>query len=173
MKWSLSQIRKYASEKFTFNETVQLDTLYDRADILAIEDTKVYGDMFFGHHRVDVDLHISAVVKMIDSRSGDAVSLPLEIQSVEVFDETLEEDEETEDDNMHPLVHTLDLEPVVRELLIVNLPTVYTESDELPGSSGASGWTVMDESEASGEKPAVDPRLQKLEALKLSDEEEK
>ena len=173
MKWSLSQIRKYANDKFTFNETVQLDTLYDRADILAIEDTKVYGDMFFGHHRVDVDLHISAVVKMIDSRSGDAVSLPLEIQSVEVFDETLEEDEETEDDNMHPLVHTLDLEPVVRELLIVNLPTVYTESDELPGSSGASGWTVMDESEAANENPAVDPRLQKLEALKLNDEEEK
>ncbi|MGO1923961.1 MAG: YceD family protein [Jeotgalicoccus sp.] len=172
MKWSLSQIRKYASEKFTFDETVQLDTLLDRADILAIEDVKIYGDMFFGLHRVDVDLHISAVVKMIDSRSGDAVSLPLEIQSVEVFDETLEEDDETEDDNLHPLVHTLDLEPVVRELLIVNLPTVYTESDELPGSSGASGWTVMDEAEASGKKPAVDPRLQKLEALKLSDEEE-
>ena len=173
MKWSLSQIRKYASEKFTFDETVQLDTLLDRADILAIEDVKIYGDMFFGHHRVDVDLHISAVVKMIDSRSGDAVSLPLEIQSVEVFDETLEEDEESEYDNLHPLVHTLDLEPVVRELLIVNIPTVYTESDELPGSSGASGWTVMDEAEASGKKPAVDPRLQKLEALKLSDEEEK
>lgn len=172
MKWSLSQIRKYASEKFTFDETVQLDTLLDRADILAIEDVKIYGDMFFGHHRVDVDLHISAVVKMIDSRSGDAVSLPLEIQSVEVFDETLEEDEESEYDNLHPLVHTLDLEPVVRELLIVNIPTVYTESDELPGSSGASGWTVMDEAEASGKKPAVDPRLQKLEALKLSDEEE-
>ena len=93
MKWSLSQLRKYANDKFTFNETVQLDTLFDRADILAVEDINIYGDMFFGHHRVDVDLHISAVVKMIDSRSGDAVSLPLEIQSVEVFDETLEEDE--------------------------------------------------------------------------------
>ena len=172
MKWSLSQLGKYTNEKFTFNETVQFDTLYDRADILAIDDTVVSGEMFIGRQRVDVDLSISAVVKMIDSRSGNAVSLPLEIQSVEVFDETLEEDEEADDDNIHPLVHTLDLEPVVRELLIVNLPTVYTESDELPGSSGASGWTVMDEAEASGKKPAVDPRLQKLEALKLSDEEE-
>lgn len=173
MKWSLSQLGKYTNEKFTFNETVQFDTLYDRADILAIDDTVVSGEMFIGRQRVDVDLSISAVVKMIDSRSGNAVSLPLEIQSVEVFDETLEEDEGADDDNIHPLVHTLDLEPVVRELLIVNLPTVYTESDELPGSSGASGWTVMDESEAANEKPAVDPRLQKLEALKLNDEEEK
>lgn len=172
MKWSLSQLAKYTNTKFTFDETVQLDTLYDRADILSIDDTVVSGEMFVGRQRVDVDLHISTVVKMIDSRSGDAVNLPLEIQSVEVFDETLEEDEEANDDNMHPLINTLDLEPVVRELLIVNLPTVYTESDELPGSSGASGWAVMDEAEAANEKPAVDPRLQKLEALKLNDEEE-
>lgn len=173
MKWSLSQLGKYANKKFTFNETVQLDKLYDRADILGLDDTVVSGDMFIGHQRVDVNLHISTTVKMIDSRSGDEVSLPLEIQSVEVFDETLEEDEDVSDDHLHPVVHTLDLEPIVRELLIVNLPTVYTESDVLPGSSGANGWTVMEEAEVSEQKKAVDPRLQKLEELKQSIEEEK
>ncbi len=172
MKWSLSQLRKYTSEKFTFNETVQLDTLYNRQDILAIDDINVSGSMLVGSQRINVDLQITATVKIIDSRSGKPVQFPLDIQSVEVFDENLEEDEDIEDEHLHPVVHTLDLEPIVRELIIVNLPTVYTESDELPESSGTSGWTVVEESEVNSEKPAVDPRLKKLEALKLNIEEE-
>ena len=171
MKWSLSQLRKYTNEKFTFNETVRIDKLYDREDIVAIEDINVSASMLIGTQRINVDLLISATVKMIDSRTGNVVDYPLEVQSVEVFDENLD-DEEIEDDNLHAVDHTIDLEPIVRELIIVNLPTVYTESDELPGSSSASGWTVLEEAEADSEKPAVDPRLQKLEALKLNDEEE-
>ena len=49
MKWSLSQLGKYTNEKFTFNETVQFDTLYDRADILAIDDTVVSGEQRTEH----------------------------------------------------------------------------------------------------------------------------
>ena len=110
MKWSLSQLRKYTSEKFTFNETVQLDTLYNRQDILAIDDINVSGSMLVGSQRINVDLQITATVKIIDSRSGKPVQFPLDIQSVEVFDENLEEDEDIEDEHLHPVVHTLDLE---------------------------------------------------------------
>ena len=127
MKWSLSQLRKYTNDKFTFNETVQIDKLYDREDILAIEDINVSASMLIGTQRINVDLLISATVKMIDSRTGKVVDYPLEVQSVEVFDENLD-DEEIEDDNLHAVDHTIDLEPIVRELIIVNLPTVYTLS---------------------------------------------
>lgn len=174
MKWSLSQLRKFKSDAFTFREEVQLENVTDRRDILGIKDTVISGSIIHVSKRFDVDLHIEANVHMIDSRSGEEVIYPLSIDTVEIFDESIESDSEIdeEDDNLHAVLHEIDLKPIVRELIIVNIPNVYTESDALPSSSNTDNWKVFrSEEELEKERP-VDPRLQKLQSLFNSDEME-
>ncbi|CAD2077100.1 YceD family protein [Phocicoccus pinnipedialis] len=174
MKWSLSQLRKFKDNAFTFNQNIQLEDVTDRRDIFHIHDIEISGDILHSNRRFDVNLHIEADVSMIDSRSGEPVIYPLSIDTVEIFDESIESDSEIDeqDDNLHPVLHEIDLEPIVRELIIVNIPNVYTESESLPSSSNTDNWKVFGSEEELEKERPVDPRLQKLQSLFNSDETE-
>lgn len=173
MKWSLSQLRKFKDNAFTFNESIQLEDITDRRDIIEIYNIEISGDILHGNRRFDVNLHIEADVDMIDSRSGDTVNYPLSIDTVEIFDESIESDSEIDeqDDTLHAVLHEIDLEPIVRELIIVNIPNVYTESESLPSSSNTDNWKVFGSEEELEKERPIDPRLQKLQSL-FSDETE-
>lgn len=169
MRWSISQLKKFKNQSLNIDEAVILPDLTDRKDILSIDEVRVTGQISVHPFRMDVNLNISTAVNMLDSRTSENIQFPLQIDSYEIFDETVEEDDDV-DENVHPLDHTLDIEPVVRELIIVNIPQVYSESDEPPKSG--KNWEVIDASEFNSEEDdKVDPRLEKLKALLNSDEE--
>ena len=169
MKWTLAQLRKFHDEVIKFDDNLKIENLTDRKDILSVESLKVKGEIFVRSRQFNVQINIDAIINMLDSRTSEDIQVPLQIESLEIFDETVHEDDDL-DENVHPVIHTLDLEPVIRELIIVNLPNAYTKSDEPLGSG--NDWEVIDEDEfahESGEK--TDPRLEKLKALLDSDEE--
>ncbi|HIV82436.1 MAG TPA: DUF177 domain-containing protein [Candidatus Salinicoccus merdavium] len=169
MKWTLAQLRKFHDEVIKFDDNLKIENLTDRKDILSVESLNVKGEIFVRSRQFNVQIYIDTIINMLDSRTSEDIQVPLQIESLEIFDETVHEDDDL-DENVHPVIHTLDLEPVIRELIIVNLPTAYTTSDEPLGSG--KDWEVIDEDEfahESGEK--TDPRLEKLKALLDSDEE--
>jgi uncharacterized protein len=169
MRWSISQLKKFNNQVFNIDETVSLSDVTDRKDVSSLDEVRVTGEISVHPGRMDVNLNISTTVNMLDSRTSEDIQLPLQIDSLEIFDETVEEDDDV-DVNVHPLDHTLDIEPVVRELIVVNIPQVYSKSDEPLGSG--KDWEVIDREEFEREKnDKVDPRLEKLKALLDSDED--
>ncbi|WP_020008739.1 YceD family protein [Salinicoccus albus] len=163
MKWSLTQLKKFKEKGMSVNEKIQFKEITDRTDVLSFNETSVKGDMDVGHRRIGIELTIDTVVNMLDSRTSEDIEVPLHIESYESFDEDVEETDEL-DENVHPVIHTLDLEPVVRELIVVNIPNFISESDEVP--AGGRDWTVTDEEALAQEKAQkVDPRLSKLQSL--------
>ena len=169
MKWTLSQLRKFSDEVIEFDGELELDDLTDRRDIVSVDSTKVNGEIFVRSDQFHVQMHIDSVITMLDSRTSEDIQVPVSVESMEIFDETVEETDDL-DENVHPVIHTLDLEPVVRELIIVNLPNAYTESEAL--AAGGKDWMVIEEDDYLREdEEKVDPRLEKLKALLDSDEE--
>ena len=169
MKWTLAQLRKFHDEVIKFDESLELENLTDRKDILSVESLNVKGEIFVRNRQFNAQIYIDAIINMLDSRTSEDIQVPLQIESLEIFDETVHEDDDL-DVNVHPVIHTLDLEPVIRELIIVNLPNAYTTSDEPLGSG--NDWEVIDEDEFAHEsEEKTDPRLEKLKALLDSDEE--
>lgn len=163
MRWSLTQLKKFNNESITVNEKIQFKEITDRKDVLSFDETSIEGEMHVGSRRIGIDLTIDTVVNMLDSRTAENIEVPLHIESYEEFDEDAEETDEL-DENVHPVTHTLDLEPVIRELIVVHLPNVITESDEVP--AGGRNWSVMTEEELEDEEERkVDPRLSKLQSL--------
>lgn len=169
MKWTLAQLRKFHDEVIKFDESLELENLTDRKDILSVESLNVKGEIFVRSRQFNAQIYIDAIINMLDSRTSEDIQVPLQIESLEIFDETVHEDDDL-DVNVHPVIHTLDLEPVIRELIIVNLPNAYTTGDEPLGSG--NDWEVIDEDEFAHEsEEKTDPRLEKLKALLDSDEE--
>lgn len=169
MRWSLTQLKKFNQESIAVNEKVQFGEITDRKDVTSIEETSVEGEIHVQNRQISVDLTIDTVVNMLDSRTSEDIEVPLHIESKEIFDEEAGEDDELAE-NVHPVTHTLDLEPVVRELIVVNIPFVITKSDE--ALTGGKEWSVMMEEELTQEEEDMDPRLAKLKSL-LDDSENK
>ncbi|SOC37941.1 YceD family protein [Salinicoccus kekensis] len=169
MKWTLSQLRKFSDEVIEFDGELELDDLTDRRDIVSVDSTKVNGGIVVRSDQFHVQMNIDSIITMLDSRTSEEIQVPVSVESMEIFDETVEETDDL-DENVHPVIHTLDLEPVIRELIIVNLPNAYTESEEL--AAGGKDWMVIEEDDYLREdEEKVDPRLEKLKALLDSDEE--
>lgn len=168
MKWTLSQLRKFNDEVVEFDGELNIHDLTDRRDIVSVESAYVKGEVHVQSNQFHVQLNIDALINMLDSRTSEEIQVPVSVESMETFDETVD-DEDDLAENVHPVIHTLDLEPVIRELIIVNLPNAYTKSEELAASG--KDWTVIDEDEYLHESAdKVDPRLGKLKALLDSDE---
>src|SRR5699024_6134918 len=169
MKWTLAQLRKFHDEVIKFDESLELENLTDRKDILSVESLNVKGEIFVRNRQFNAQIYIDAIINMLDSRTSEDIQVPLQIESLEIFDETVHEDDDR-DGNVHPVIHTLDLDPVIRDLIIVNLPNADTTGDEPLGSG--KDWEVIDEDEFAHEsEEKTDPRLEKLKALLDSDEE--
>lgn len=170
MKWSLSQLKKYMNDTLILDEKVQFEQISNRSDVVSIDETSVKGEISVGATRVTFDLDINTTLIMLDSRTAEKIRVPLSIQSLEVFDEMREPDDDSEE-NIHFVSHTIDLKPIVRELVVINIPTRITKSDSV-NLTGGKNWSVIShddlEKDLTGE--TVDPRLSKLQSL-FSDEE--
>lgn len=165
MKWSLSQLKKYMNQTLELDEKVQFEEISNRRDVVSIGVTSVGGAMHVGATRVTFDLDIETSLVMLDSRTTEEITVPLSVQSTEIFDEMQDPDEES-GDNIHFVDHTIDITSIVRELIVINIPTQFTQSDSVV-VSGGKNWSIVSEEEleeGSG-KETIDPRLSKLQSL--------
>ncbi|GAA3718340.1 DUF177 domain-containing protein [Salinicoccus jeotgali] len=169
MRWSLTQLKKFNQDSIAVNEKVQFKEMTDRKDVTSVDEVSVEGVLHVRNRQIMADLTIETVVNMLDSRTSEDIQVPLHIEAEEIFDEDAEEADDLAE-NVHPVTHTLDLEPVIKELIIVNIPFVITKSDE--PLSGGKEWSVTDEESLENERTSVDPRLSKLKSL-LDDSDNK
>ena len=108
----VGQLRKFHDEVIKFDDNLKIENLTDRKDILSVESLNVKGEIFV-RRQFNVQIYIDTIINMLDSRTSEDIQVPLQIESLEIFDETVHEDDDL-DENVHPVIHTLDLEPVIR-----------------------------------------------------------
>lgn len=170
MKWSMTQLQKIKSQGLTIDETINLDSLKERdPEIRYVSPIRVRGKAEIHAREVIFDLHITGELVLPSSRTLADVTLPIDIRTKETF---LYEDEETDDEVNLIEGETIDLIPVVEDLILLEIPLqVIGEDDEMPGSQkSGQGWTYYS-SESELKKDTIDPRLAKLKQL-LEDQDE-
>lgn len=160
MKWTITQLQKFRNKGVSLNETVQVDELTEMdPSIRTVSPISVTGKVDIGTNKVTFHLHLTGHFILACSRTLLDVYFPIDIQSTEIvlFNQI-------GDDNEHENVHiakgdTIDLRPIIRELLLLEVPMqVYSENenDEDAAPQSGSGWEVVDET---SKKDTIDPRL--------------
>ncbi|WLR53534.1 DUF177 domain-containing protein [Mesobacillus subterraneus] len=159
MKWTISQIQKHRNKDFLIDEFVRMDSIKEidptirevspihltgRADISATRVTF--------HFRVDGHLVLPCSRTLVD------VKYPIDVETTETFMLNSHDYEAVEE--VHQVTgDVIDLEPIIKEILLVEIP-MQVFCDDSAGLEGApqSGkdWEVIEEQEKS-EK--LDPRL--------------
>lgn len=173
MKWSITQLKKYQNEPFTFDKEIDMKYLIDRVDeLIDISPIKVTGDVQVRMHEIIVNLDINGVLTLPCARTLKPVELPFDTTSVEIFElDEFSESYNDDDELRHKLEGgMINLLPIIEELVILEKPLqVFSEGSEDISMAG-DGWEVIGEdqiestedSEQETEKK-VDPRLQKLQ----------
>lgn len=125
MKWALSQLYKLNGQPFTFETEFDFkDRITNIDDIIDIKVTKVVGT---GKNVIDdrysFDLHISTILILEDAVTLDPIEFPIDIEVTEDFDVI--------DDGECNLIekNTIDLEPIVWEIVYLEKPMRITKSD--------------------------------------------
>ena len=125
-------------------------------DIREINPVHVTGRVDFGSGKFTFHLHITGSMVLPCSRSLVDVTLPFDIKTTEVF-QTSEEEFETEAE-IHCLEgEVLDLLPVIKENILLEIP-MQIFSDDVSGGAPTQGqdWQVISEED---KEKTVDPRL--------------
>ncbi len=125
MKWALSQLYKLNGQPFTFETEFDFkNRITNIDDIIDIKVTKVVGT---GKNVIDdrysFDLHISTILILEDAVTLDPIEFPIDIEVTEDFDVI--------DDGECNLIekNTIDLEPIVWEIVYLEKPMRITKSD--------------------------------------------
>lgn len=184
MKFALAHIRKNAYEEpFKFSGDVNVSEIESlNNDIRKASVAHVSGNCVIEGNEFVFTLLITGQVTLPCARTLVDVNYEYAIETIEVFSESPHYGREEEENDIHPITsEMIDLTPMIKENIILNLPyRVYsTNKDDLASAvTDGEGWafTTEDELATQEETPtddsAIDPRLKKLQAL-LKDEEEK
>lgn len=166
MKWFIHQLTKYRQKGLEINEYVDLHELVQvHQDLRAITPVHVVGRADIGSARVVFHLSLSGEMTLPCARTLVDVKYPFHIQTSETF---LLNDYDQETDESTHAVHgdVIDLRPIVRELVLLEIPQQVFSDEVEPARNGApqegKGWKIVTEEER---KNKVDPRMAKLAQL--------
>lgn len=159
MKWTLSQLQKYRNKEFLIDDTISVDEIKQSdPTIRDVSPIHITGRADIGVTRVTFHLKIEGHLILPCSRTLVDVTYPIHVETTETFmlqDSEFEVEEET-----HMLKgDTIDLLPVIAEILLLEIPLqVFSEDDHLEGAAPQSGkdWEVIHEENQSKK---IDPRL--------------
>lgn len=159
MKWTLSQLQKYRNKEFLIDETIQVDEIKQSdPTIREVSPIHVTGRADIGSTRVTFHLKIEGHLILPCSRTLVDVNYPIHVETTETF--LLQVSEFEAEEETHQLIgDTIDLMPVIKELLLLEVPMqVFSEDDQREGAAPQSGkdWEVVREDEQSNK---IDPRL--------------
>ena len=173
MKWSIAQLLKLRNQgdSFTIDEMVELPELTQlHPDIRSIRPVHVHGDASFTSNQVTFNLKIQGDLTLPDARTLDDVIYEFDIESLEPF--FLENGRYTEqfDDVNLPEGNTIDLRPIVKELIMLDVPMQIFGNETDKTQVEGEGWSVIDEQP--DDQPKIDPRLAGLADLFSKKEDE-
>ncbi|WP_042356356.1 YceD family protein [Bacillus rubiinfantis] len=159
MKWSISQLQKYRNKDFTFDEVIQVDDLQqDDSTIRKVSPMRISGRGDIDATKITFHFKIEGYLILPCSRTLVDVKFPINVETTETF---LLQDAimQLEEDVHHVRGEMIDLKPIIREILLLEVPMqVFCEDDQSEDAAPQSGkdWEVISE-EAVPQK--VDPRL--------------
>jgi uncharacterized protein len=160
MKWTISQLQKYRNKDFPVDETVRVDEIKEvDSSIRDVSPMHITGRVDISATKVTFHLRIEGYLILPCSRTLVDVNFPVNVETTETF--LLGTPEyETEEEEVHQLKgDVIDLMPVIREILLLEIPIqVFCEDDESKDGAPQSGkdWEVIHEKE---KQQKVDPRL--------------
>lgn len=160
LKWTLSQLQKYRNKEFLIDEIVRFDELMqDDSNIRDVSPMHITGRVYIDPSKVTFHLKINGYLILPCSRTLVDVKFPINVETTETFllqDTVFETDEEA-----HQVKgDVIDLKPVIREILLLEVPMQVFCDDDVVSEDAApqSGkdWEVIHEESESGK---IDPRL--------------
>lgn len=175
MKWTITQLQKFRNKNLLLDETIRVDELKEMDETIRyVSPIKVTGRVDIGSNKITFHLQLDGYFILPCSRTLLDVHYPIHVRSSETFfifqsDQKLD-DELDEDVNVVD-GHTVDLRPIIRELLLLEIPMqVYSENENDDGAAPQSGrgWEVIQEKT---KNDTIDPRLAELAKFFDKDDE--
>ncbi|WP_079709348.1 YceD family protein [Paraliobacillus ryukyuensis] len=172
MKISIQKIIRF--DDYPFDESVDISEIENwNNDIRRIGSVHVTGHANAQGNQITCYLTITGTMILPCARTLIDVTYPFEVDAVEVFstDPYYQEEDESE---IHPIDgEVLDLDPYIKENVLLEIPfRVYASQEEIDqfALTSGEGWDIVSEQET--EEPTMDPRMQKLQDL-LNEKEDK
>ncbi|WP_226665856.1 YceD family protein [Metabacillus litoralis] len=170
MKWTISQLHQLQSKGLKIDEEVNVsDLVTSHKDIRDISPVNVIGRADLSSTKATFHLTITGSMVLPCSRTLVDVQYPFSIDTTETF-LLKPADYDTEEDFHLVDGDVLDLTPIIKEIIILEIPIqVFCDDDKVEGAAPQSGkdWEVISE-EAQNNK--VDPRLAGLAKFFENDE---
>lgn len=145
MKWSLQQLYKYLNKPLPFVEEIDLSYLINiDPEIIRIENSKIKGELLYDTHQTTVTFNLTGSYVLPCSRTLEEVIVPFSIDSVEIF---VDDIEDIDNETLHCYNgHTIDLTPIIEELVLINKPTqVYADDVDLTQFPKGQDWILISE----------------------------
>ncbi|MEK5174818.1 MULTISPECIES: YceD family protein [Heyndrickxia] len=169
LKWSTIQLQKYRGKSMDINETIDLaDALKNRdPQIRDVSPIHVIGNANITSEKVTFHLHITGKLILPCSRTLVDVDYPIDVHSTEIFhyQSSTSYDEEDDVEIHHTQGDVVDLDPVIIELILLEIPIqVFSEQakDDQHLPSGTE-WEVVTEDQVKqdeeNKEKKIDPRL--------------
>ncbi|WP_099222375.1 YceD family protein [Listeria costaricensis] len=165
MKWALSQLKKSRDGIFQLDETVNLTEFLqaNHQDVRDASPVHVTGSLDVAANQVAAHIKLTGEWILPCARTLVDVHVPYEITAEETFVKT---EEALADESFHLMEKdTVDLTPVVEELLLVEIPMQVFSEEALDDTALPKGeeWALKTEEqllkEQAEKQPKVDPRL--------------
>lgn len=161
MKWSLMQLNKLRNlGQLQVNETIELNELVAlHPDIRTVQPVHVRANASFTSNQLIFNLRITGEMTLPDARTLNDVAYPFEIESIEPFLLEVDAVSNEADDINVPIGNTVDLRPLVQELILLHVPVQVHGDDEENQLVEGEGWTILSEEDPEETEPKIDPRL--------------
>ena len=160
MKWTISQLQKYRNKDFPVDETVRVDEIKETdSSIRDVSPMHITGRVDISATKVTFHITIEGHLILPCSRTLVDVNYPVSVETTETFLLGIAE-YETEEEVHQVKGDVIDLMPVIREILLLEVPIqVFCEenqSQEEGAPQSGKDWEVIHEKE---KHQKVDPRL--------------
>ncbi|MBD7936835.1 MULTISPECIES: YceD family protein [Cytobacillus] len=164
MKWTLSQLQKYRSKDFPFDEIVNVDELVKMDnEIRDASPMRITGRADIDSEKVIVHFKMEGHLILPCSRTLVDVKYPINVETIETF-LLKASDYETEEEVHQVQGDVIDMMPIIHEILVLEVPmqVFCDDSGEEGAPQSGKDWEVISEQEKT-EK--IDPRLAGLAQL--------
>jgi uncharacterized protein len=159
LKWTLSQLQKYRNKDFLIDDIVQVDEIKETdSSIREVSPMHITGRGDIDSTKVTFHLKIEGHLILPCSRTLVDVKLPINVETTETF--LLQGSEyDTEEEVYQVKGDVVDLMPVIREILLLEVPMqIFCDDVNREDAAPQFGkdWEVVHDKDPS-EK--IDPRL--------------
>ncbi len=159
LKWTLSQLQKYRNKDFQFDEIIRVDEIKEiDQTIREVSPMHITGRGDIDSTKVTFHFKIEGHLVLPCSRTLVDVKLPINVETTETF--LLQGSEYVTEEEVYQVKgDKVDLMPVIREILLLEVPLqVFCEDVNHEDAAPQSGkdWEVIHEE---GQSKRIDPRL--------------